>query len=43
MAANMVDFMQKYVNPYNGGYIEAIMQMLMTKLTVLNTAGKEQA
>src|SRR5208282_2103768 len=38
MAAKMADFMQKYVNSYNTGYIEAILQMLMAKLTFLNTA-----
>ena len=39
MAAKMADFMQKYVNSYNAGYIEAILQILMAKLTFLNTAG----
>jgi len=39
MAAKMADFMQKYVNSYNARYIEAILQILMAKLTLLNTAG----
>ena len=33
----MADFMQKYVNSYNARYIEAILQILMAKLTFLNT------
>jgi len=38
MAARMADFMQKRVNSHNAGYIEAILQILMAKLTFLNTA-----
>jgi len=39
MAAKMADFMKKYVNSYSAGYVEAILQILMAKLTFLNTEG----
>ena len=35
----MADLIQKYVNSYNAGYIEAILHILIVKLTFINSAG----